>query len=59
MVNRNAHRVLVRNPEEKKPLRRPRLMGIILNWKLVIGWDGVDRSNLAEDTNIWQAVVKA
>jgi hypothetical protein len=29
-LNRNAHTVLVRNPEEKKPLRRPRLMGIIL-----------------------------
>jgi len=26
-VNRNAHTVLVRNPEEKKPLRRPRLVG--------------------------------
>lgn len=34
-------------------------MGIILKLKLEIGWEDVDWSNLAEDTNIWQAVVIA
>jgi hypothetical protein len=58
-VNRNEHIVLVRYPEEKKPLRRHRLLGIILKWKLEIGWEGVDWSSLAEDTNIWRDVVKA
>ena len=34
-------------------------MGIILKWKLEIVWESVDWSNLAEDTYICQAVVKA
>jgi hypothetical protein len=38
-VNRNAHTILVRNAEEKKTLRKPRLMGIILIRKLEFGWD--------------------
>ena len=57
-MNRNAYTVLVRNPEERTPLRRPRLIGIILKWKLEIGWEAVDWINLAEDTNMCQAVVK-
>jgi hypothetical protein len=48
-VNRNAYTVLVKTPEERTPLRRPRLKGIILKWKLEIGWEGVDWINLAED----------
>jgi hypothetical protein len=58
-VNRNAHTILVKNPEEKKTLRRPWLMGIILKRKLEISWNVVDWSNLDEDTNIWQTAVKA
>jgi hypothetical protein len=46
-VNRNAY-TLVKNPDERTPLRRPRLKGILLKWKLEIGWEGVDWIKLAE-----------
>jgi hypothetical protein len=46
---RNAYRILVRKPEEKRPLGRPRrgLMGNIKMDLTEIGWDGVDWMDMA------------
>jgi hypothetical protein len=46
---RNAYRILVRNPERRRPLGRPRRMWMN-NIKMVvreIGWDGMDWIDLA------------
>jgi hypothetical protein len=49
---RNAYRILVGDPEGKRPLGRPRR-----RWEdnikmdLRIGWDGIDWINLAQDRN--------
>jgi hypothetical protein len=59
---RNVHRVLVRKPEGKRPLERPRR-----RWengmKMVfreIGWgEGVEWIHLAQDWDRWQAVMNA
>jgi hypothetical protein len=48
---RNAYRILVGNPEGKRPLRRPRCRWVD-NIKIdlrEIGWDDVDWIYLAED----------
>jgi hypothetical protein len=48
---RNAYRILVGKPEGKRPLGRPRRMGVD-NIKMdlrEIGWDGVDWMDMAED----------
>jgi hypothetical protein len=50
---RNAYRILVGQPEEKKPLGRPRrrwLNSIKIDLR-VIGCDGVDWIDLAQDRN--------
>jgi hypothetical protein len=56
---RNAYRILVRNPEGKRPLGRPRR-----RWKdnfkvdlREIGWGGMDWIALAQDRNQWRAFV--
>jgi hypothetical protein len=49
--NRNAYRILVGNPEEKRPLRRPRrrwVNNIKMN-RRETGWCGMDWINLAQD----------
>jgi hypothetical protein len=58
---RNAYRLLVGNPEEKRPLGRPRR-----RWAdnikidlLEIGWSGVDLIGLAQDRDKWRALVNA
>jgi hypothetical protein len=58
-VKRNANRILVGKPEGKKPLRRPRRRWVD-NIKInLIGWDGMDWIDLAQDRNQWRALVNA
>jgi hypothetical protein len=58
-VKRNACRILMRKPERKRPLGRPRhrwedniKMGL-----REIGWDGMDWIDLTQDTDQWRALV--
>jgi hypothetical protein len=58
---RNVYRLLVRKPEGKRPLGRPRY-----SWKFnskmdlaEIGWDVVDWVGLAQDRYSWRALVSA
>jgi hypothetical protein len=58
---RNAYRILVGNPEGKRPLGRPRCRwvdDIIIDLR-EIGWDGGDWIDLAQDRDQWRALVKA
>jgi hypothetical protein len=55
---RNAYRLLVRKPEGKRPLGRPRRRWVV-NIKmdlLEIRWDGVDWIGLAQDRDKWRAL---
>jgi hypothetical protein len=58
---RNTYRLLVGNPEGKRPLGRPRHRWVdsINMYLLEIGWDGVDWIGLAEDRDKWRALVNA
>jgi hypothetical protein len=59
--NRNAYRILVGNPEGKRPLGRPRRRWVD-NIKMdlrEIGWDGGDLIELAQDRDQWRALVRA
>jgi hypothetical protein len=59
--NRNAYRILMGNPEGKRPLGRPRRRWVD-NIKMVlreIGLDGMDWINLAQDRDQWGALVNA
>jgi hypothetical protein len=62
MVERmNAYRILVENPEGKRPLGRPRRRWVD-NIKIdlrEIRWDGMDWIDLAEDRDQWRALVIA
>jgi hypothetical protein len=56
---RNAYRVLVGNPEGKRPLGRPRHRWV-RNIKMdlrEIGWGGMDWIDLAEDRDQWRTFV--
>jgi hypothetical protein len=56
---RNAYRILVGKPEEKRPLRRPRRRWVD-NIKMDLretGWDGIDWLELAQDRDQWRAFV--
>jgi hypothetical protein len=58
---KNVYRLLVRKPEGKRPLGRPR-HGWVDNIRLdleEIGWGGVYWIDLAQDRNKWKALVKA
>jgi hypothetical protein len=58
---RGAYRVLVRKPEGRRPLGRPRLRwkdNIKINLQEV-GWWGMDLIDLAQDMDRWRAVVNA
>jgi hypothetical protein len=60
-AKRNAYRILVGNPEEKRPLGRPRRRWVN-NIKMdlrEIEWDGGDWINLAQDRDQWRALVRA
>jgi hypothetical protein len=57
--NRNTYRILVRKPEGKRPLGRPRRW-LVDNIKLdvrEIGWSGMDWIALAQDRDQWRALV--
>jgi hypothetical protein len=58
---RNAYRLLVGKPEEKRPLGRPRRRWVdnIKMDLLEIGWGGVDCIFLAQDKDKWRALVNA
>jgi hypothetical protein len=56
-----AYRILVGNPERKRPLGRPRRRWVN-NIKIdlrEIGWDGMDWIDLAQDRDQWMALVNA
>jgi hypothetical protein len=56
---KNAFRILVGNPEEKRPLGRPRrrwVANTIIHF-IEIGWDFVDWIELAQDRDQWRALV--
>jgi hypothetical protein len=55
----NAYRILVRKPEEMRPLERPRRRWVN-NIKIgltEIGWDYVDWNYLAQNRDQWKALV--
>jgi hypothetical protein len=56
---RNAYRILVGNPEEKRPLGRPRRRWVdsIKMDLREIGWDGMDWIDLAQNRDQWRARV--
>jgi hypothetical protein len=57
---RNACRILMRKPEGKTPLGRPRRRRVD-NIKMdlrEIGWNGVDWIDMARDRDKWRALVK-
>jgi hypothetical protein len=56
---RNAYRLLVRNPDGKRPLGRPRHRWVD-NIRIDLGevvWGDVDCIGLAQGRNRWRAVV--
>jgi transposase len=58
---RNAYRILVENPEGRRPLGRPRRRWVD-NIKMDlrdVGWDGRDWIDLAQDRDRWRACVNA
>jgi hypothetical protein len=59
--NRNAYRLLVRKPEGRRSLGRPRCRSVD-NTKMDLGevkWRGVDWIGLVQDRDKWRALVKA
>jgi hypothetical protein len=58
---RNAYRLLVRKPEGKRPLGRPRHRWVD-NIRMdlgEIGWGDVDWIGLAQDRDRWRVLVKS
>jgi hypothetical protein len=58
-VKKNAYRIVVGNPERKRPLipRHRRKDNIKLDLR-EIGWGGVDGIDLSADKDQWRALVK-
>jgi hypothetical protein len=58
---RNAYRLLVGKPEEKRLLGRPRRRWVdnIRMDLREVGWGDVDWIGLAKDRNIWRALVNS
>jgi hypothetical protein len=57
----NAYRILVGNPEGKRPLERLRrkwVDNIKMDFR-EIKWDSMDWIDLAQDTDQWRALVNA
>jgi hypothetical protein len=57
---RNAYRILVKKPEGKRPLGKPRCMWVdnIKMYLREIGWGGIDWIDLAhQDRYQWRALV--
>jgi hypothetical protein len=58
---RNAYRLLVRKPEGKRPLGKPRRRWVD-NIRMdlgEVGWSHVDWIGLAQDRNRWRALVNS
>jgi hypothetical protein len=58
---RNAYRLLVRKPEGKMPLERPRCRWVD-NIRMdlgEVGWGDVDWIGLAKDRNRWRTLVNS
>jgi hypothetical protein len=58
---RNAYTLLVGKPEGMRPLARPRSRWVD-NMRMdlgEVGWDDVDWIGLAQDRNMWRAVVNS
>jgi hypothetical protein len=58
---RNAYRLLVGNPDGKRPLRRPRHR-LVDNIRMdlgEVGWGDVDWIGLDKDRNRWRALVNS
>jgi hypothetical protein len=56
---RNAYRILVGNPEGKRPLGRPKCRWVD-NTRMnltAIGWDAMDWIDVAQDRDQWRALV--
>jgi hypothetical protein len=55
----NAHRILVRKLQGKRPLGRPncRWVDDMKKGHREIGWDGTDWIDLAQDRDKWKALV--
>jgi hypothetical protein len=53
------YRILVGKPEGKRPLGRPRIRWVENNkiYLREIGWDGMDRIDLAQDRDQWRSLV--
>jgi hypothetical protein len=59
-AKRNAYRLLVGNPEGKRPLGRPRRKWVDKRMALgEVGWDDVDWIGLAQDRNRWRTLVNS
>jgi hypothetical protein len=58
---KNAYRLLVGKPEEKRPLGRPRRRWVDNIWMDLgeVGWSDVDWIGLALDRNRWRALVNS
>jgi hypothetical protein len=56
----SVYRLLIRKPEGKRPLGRPRRMWLdnIKLYLVEVGWGGLGCIGVAQDRNIWWAVVK-
>jgi hypothetical protein len=58
---RNAYRILVRKPEGKRPLGRPRrrwVDNINIDLREIV-WDGTEWIDLAQDRDQWRTLVNA
>jgi transposase len=57
--NSNSCRILVGNPEGKRPLGRPRRRSVnnVQMDLREIGWDGMGWIDLAQDRDQWRALV--
>jgi hypothetical protein len=56
---RNAYRILMGEPEGKRPFENPRRR-CVYNTKMdlkEIGWDGMDCTELTQDKDQWRALV--
>jgi hypothetical protein len=58
---RNAYRLLVRKPEGRRPLGRPRRrwLGNIKRDLVEVGWGDMDWIGLAQDRDRWRALVNS
>jgi hypothetical protein len=55
----NAYEILVRKPEKKRPIGRPRRKWVhnIKIYLREIGWNGMDWMDLGQDKDQWRALV--